>query len=428
MGSIINKISEKCSELSKCIKNKNELSSSLLNNNIKNNFIEKNNDSHNYKNENKNKCYELDLIYMDNYTTLSSYKKINNNNYFISLKNFEILKLIGAGSYGKVFLVKIKNSKNSNLYAMKILEKEKIKKLKQSDRILTEREILEKIDHPFISKLVYAFQDNDNLYIVTDFMSGGDLMHKLISYGRISENLVKVYAAELFLAIQYLHENDIIFRDLKPENILLDIDGHLKLTDFGLSKKFENKNSFQNINDSPSSNKSLHKKTFSICGTYQYIAPEVYNGIGYGDEIDWWSYGIVLYEMLTGKFPFIINKNRKIISTNINWREKYDNYMSPEAKDILFKLLDININNRLIDEKEIKKHKFFNDINWDLIYKKEVVIENLTNNIIENNFDKKYIENEEEVKKVINKKDEEYINYDDNFFDNFSYQKEQILT
>ena len=407
MGSIINKITEKCSELSKCIKNKNELSSSLLNNNIKNNFIEKNNDSHNYKNENKNKCYELDLIYMDNYTTLSSYKKINNNNYFISLKNFEILKLIGAGSYGKVFLVKIKNSKNSNLYAMKILEK---------------------IDHPFISKLVYAFQDNDNLYIVTDFMSGGDLMHKLISYGRLSENLVKVYAAELFLAIQYLHANDIIFRDLKPENILLDTDGHLKLTDFGLSKKFENKNSFQNINDSPSSNKSLHKKTFSICGTYQYIAPEVYNGIGYGDEIDWWSYGIVLYEMLTGKFPFIINKNRKIISTNINWREKYDNYMSPEAKDIIFKLLDININNRLIDENEIKKHKFFNDINWDLIYKKEVIIENLSNNIIENNFDKKYIENEEEVKKVINKKEEEIINYDDNFFDNFSYQKEQILT
>ena len=141
---------------------------------------------------------------------------------------------------------------------MKILEKEKIKKLKQSDRILTEREILEKINHPFISKLVYAFQDNDNLYIVTDFMSGGDLMHKLISYGRLSENLVKVYAAELFLAIQYLHANDIIFRDLKPENILLDTDGHLKLTDFGLSKKFENKNSFQNINDSPSSNKSFN--------------------------------------------------------------------------------------------------------------------------------------------------------------------------
>ena len=380
------------------------------------------------KNANSNKVNKKNFIELKEYKSnqmIISEKKERKNS--ITLNNFNILRLIGAGSFGKVFLAELKNDK-SKQYAMKILEKEKIIEWKQENNIFTERYILQNLKHPFISKLSYAFQDSEKLYLVTDFMPGGDLMHKLISYGKLSERTAKIYASELFLAINFLHKNDIIFRDLKPENILLDDLGHIKLTDFGLSKKLNNSNINNNINN---------RITYSICGTPYYIAPEVYFGNGYSKEIDWWSFGIVLYEMLTGKCPFKKDKdNQRNINREVNF--DLDFPLSDNAKDLISKLLVCDVEKRLTNPLLIMNHKFFSGIDWDDIYNKKVIPDkgnssNLSNKSVEEqlteNFDKKYIENKKEVEKVFenSKKDNNYITFE-NSFPNFSFcEKEQIL-
>lgn len=288
---------------------------------------------------------------MSNQPKRNTVKEIKNSK--LSLLDFEVLKLIGAGTFGKVFLVReLKQNLTPKLFAMKILEKDKIIELDQVQNTLTEREILEKISHPFISKLCYAFQDTNKLYLLTEFMTGGDLMHKLTSYRKLNESQAKLYACEIFLALDFLHKNNIIFRDLKPENILLDREGHIKLTDFGLSKKFSNSDCIIN---------KTHKITFSICGTFQYIAPEVYEGMGYAQEIDWWSYGIVLYEMLTGKFPFKKDPLTHKIIPQLVFNDNVK--VSIEAKDLIEQLLDQNVKKRLFNPELIKTHKFFDDIN-----------------------------------------------------------------
>ena len=380
------------------------------------------------KNANSNKVNKKNFIELKEYKSnqmIISEKKERKNS--ITLNNFNILRLIGQGSYGKVFLSELKNDK-SKQYAMKILEKDKIIEWKQENNIFTERYILQNLKHPFISKLSYAFQDSEKLYLVTDFMPGGDLMHKLISYGKLSEKTSKIYASELFLAINFLHKNDIIFRDLKPENILLDDLGHIKLTDFGLSKKLNNSNINNNINN---------RITYSICGTPYYIAPEVYFGNGYSKEIDWWSFGIVLYEMLTGKCPFKKDKdNQRNINREVNF--DLDFPLSDNAKDLISKLLVCDVEKRLTNPLLIMNHKFFSGIDWDDIYNKKVIPDkgnssNLSNKSVEEqlteNFDKKYIENKKEVEKVFenSKKDNNYIRFE-NSFPNFSFcEKEQIL-
>ena len=433
MGIIAEKISEKCNKLSNYFtspslnieleKKESSIYSKTRTLSLTESLLDIN------KNSNPNKVYKQKFIELKEYKRnqmIISEKKERKNS--ITLNNFNILRLIGAGSFGKVFLAELKNDK-SKQYAMKILEKEKIIEWKQENNIFTERDILLNIKHPFISKLSYAFQDSEKLYLVTDFMPGGDLMHKLISYGKLSERTSKIYASELFLAIDYLHQNDIIFRDLKPENILLDDFGHIKLTDFGLSKKLNN-TIYNNTNIN-------HRVTYSICGTPYYIAPEVYNGYGYSKEIDWWSFGIVLYEMLTGKFPFKKNNdNQRIIIQKVNF--DLDFTISDNAKDLISKLLDYDFEKRLTNPLSIMNHNFFSGIDWDDIYNKKVIPDtgnssNISNKSVEEklskNFDKKYIENKKEVEKVFenSKKDNNYIGYENSFL-NFSYcEKEQIL-
>ena len=415
-------------------------SSIIQNKNIKlNELLLQNDNNYNITNKNNKKYIELDEYNYNDF--IISSKKIKSKN-SKSLKDFEILRLIGEGSYGKVFLTKLKNdkTKKNKQYAMKILEKENVKKWKQKNNIFTERYILQNFNHPFISKLSYAFQDYEKLYLVTDFMPGGDLMHKLISYGKLSEKNSKLYASELFLAIDFLHKNDIIFRDLKPDNILIDEIGHIKLTDFGLSKKF-NCEINNSINDSPISQKSnkSHKITYSICATPSYIAPEVYKGIGYSKEIDWWSFGIVIYEMLTGKFPFkrIGKGNKKIFNLDVNFELKSP--LSNDAKDLIGKLLEKDINKRLTEPFDIMNHSFFKDVNWDDVYNKKILPEknnfnDISNKSIEeqlnNNFDKQFIENKIEVEKIegFQKKIHNNIERDDSLFQNFTfYEKEEII-
>ena len=205
----------------------------------------------------------------------------------INKQDFKILKVIGRGSFGKVYLVQKKD--NEKLYAMKTLKKDLTiqQQTYQSTKgkcfilsltnnncdVLAEREILEKIDHPFIVKLHFAFQTPSKLYFVMDFLNGGELFYHLKKEGRFSENRTVFYAAEILLALECLHKNGIIYRDLKPENVLLDSDGHIKLTDFGLSKQGVVGN----------------RNTYTFCGTPEYLAPEIVKGKGHSKAVDWWS-------------------------------------------------------------------------------------------------------------------------------------------
>ena len=238
----------------------------------------------------------------------------------VSVDEFQPIKLLGKGSYGKVLLVKYFN--NNKIYAMKVIDKEKIIKKKITQRIKTEKELLKKINHPFIVKLIFSFQDNEKLYLVTEFMQGGELYFHLKRSTSFKEKTARFYLCEILLALQYIHEQGYIYRDLKPENILLDKDGHIKIADFGLSKLLTNEE-----ND-----------TNTICGTAGYIAPEVCSGKSYDKSCDWYSFGVVLYEMLCGCFPL----EKREINIEIFKNEiKFPEYISEIAKDLILKLMTI---------------------------------------------------------------------------------------
>uniref|UniRef100_A0A338P701 Ribosomal protein S6 kinase, polypeptide 2 n=2 Tax=Mus musculus TaxID=10090 RepID=A0A338P701_MOUSE len=195
---------------------------------------------------------------------------------------FELLKVLGQGSYGKVFLVrKVTGSDAGQLYAMKVLKKATLK-VRDRVRSKMERDILAEVNHPFIVKLHYAFQTEGKLYLILDFLRGGDLFTRLSKEVMFTEEDVKFYLAELALALDHLHGLGIIYRDLKPENILLDEEGHIKITDFGLSKEATDHD----------------KRAYSFCGTIEYMAPEVVNRRGHTQSADWWSFGVLMPDIV----------------------------------------------------------------------------------------------------------------------------------
>ena len=287
----------------------------------------------------------------------------NSNNYEnikLSYTDFQPLKLLGTGSFGRVILVRF--STNNSLYAMKILSKTQIKLKKQEEHTKTERNLMVKVNCPFVVNIKFAFQDESKLYIVSDFMQGGDMFFHMHD-GQIvifKNEKAKFYVVELVLALEFLHDNNMVYRDLKPENILLDDKGHVKLTDFGLSKILDEEND----------------KAFTICGTPQYLAPEVLLKKGYDKTVDWWSLGCVMYEMLSGRLPFAIKRGMKL-STRIYERGvEFPPNLTNEAIDLIKKLLIVDPQKRLGQgpdgSKNIKNHPFFNNINWEDAKKKKL--------------------------------------------------------
>ena len=274
----------------------------------------------------------------------------------ITLDDFQTVKVLGTGAFGKVSLVY--NEELKRYFAMKALKKEYIKKSQQTKHTKEERKILETIDYPFISKLYYAFQTKKSLYMITEFMAGGEMFHHLHDCGHFDENRTRFYIAELILAIDHLHKHNILYRDLKPENILLDEIGHIKLTDFGLSKIMNN----------------IEKdKTYTVCGTPVYVAPEVLTGQGYNKLVDWWSLGVLLYEFLAGYSPYREAKNRVDIQI-YKKKLKQDPLISNTAFDLITKLCQYNVRLRIgKNVKDIKNHKFFESIDWVKLEKKEII-------------------------------------------------------
>ncbi|CAL1689713.1 unnamed protein product [Lasius platythorax] len=271
--------------------------------------------------------------------------------------HFELLKVLGQGSFGKVFLVrKVAGNDSGTLYAMKVLKKAT---LKVRDRVRTkmERNILVDVEHPFIVRLHYAFQTEGKLYLILDFLRGGDLFSRLSKEVMFTEEDVKFYLAELALALDHIHKLGIIYRDLKPENILLDTEGHISLTDFGLSK--------QPLDDS---------KAYSFCGTVEYMAPEIVNRKGHTFTSDWWSFGVLMFEMLTGALPFQGSNRKETMTQILKAKLGMPHNLSPEAQALLRVLFKRNPANRLGSGgvEEIKNHIFFATIDWDALYKKEI--------------------------------------------------------
>jgi serine/threonine protein kinase len=284
--------------------------------------------------------------------------KLDNTNDKIT-KDYEFIKVIGTGSFGKVYLVK--SRADDQHYAMKMLNKSNITDKKQRDHIMAERNVMTKISHPFVVKMHRAFQSDSKLYFVMDFLNGGELYFHLKKEGRFTENKTRFYAAEIILALEHLHKKGIIYRDLKPENILLDEEGHIKITDFGLSKTGVKGN----------------VQSYTFCGTPEYLAPEVVNGSGHTKSVDWWSLGLMIYEMLSGSHPFKSKrKNRKQIFNQITDEPvAMLPGFSDEAKDLLTGLLKIAPEERLgsseKDAEEIKNHTFFSKIDWAKISTKQ---------------------------------------------------------
>ncbi|XP_055621626.1 ribosomal protein S6 kinase alpha-5 [Toxorhynchites rutilus septentrionalis] len=286
----------------------------------------------------------------------------------VTIDDFKLLKVLGTGAYGKVFLVrKIGGVDHNKLYAMKVLKKSTIcQKKKTAEHTKTERQVLESIKtSPFLVTMYYAFQTDSKLHIILDYVSGGELFTHLYNREHFTEDEVRIYIAEIIVALEQLHKLGIIYRDIKLENILIDADGHIVLTDFGLSRELVYEN----------------ERAHSFCGTIEYMAPEIVksNQNGHDASVDWWSVGVLTFELLTGSSPFSSEElatqteiSKKITNTEAIIPE----HLSREAKDFIRKLLVKDPRRRLgggsADASELKSHNFFKSINWRLLADKKI--------------------------------------------------------
>ena len=277
----------------------------------------------------------------------------------LTYNDFIPIKLLGRGSFGQVILSRLKI--NNKLYAMKILDKSLLKVKKQELHTKAERDLMVKIHCPFIVNIKSAFQDEKYLYIVSDFMQGGDMYYHLHQARKFDFNLTQFYISEIILALEYLHKNNMVYRDLKPENILLDSKGHIKLADFGLSKMLN----------------SSKDKAFTVCGTLQYLAPEMFTNQGYDKNVDWWALGCLIYEMLTGKLPFPIKRGMSLNNEIYKSKIQYPRFLDQDARDLISQLLEVDPKKRLGSGKggveKIKKHPFFEEINWKDFWDKKII-------------------------------------------------------
>ncbi|AEE76015.1 Protein kinase superfamily protein [Arabidopsis thaliana] len=302
-----------------------------------------------------------------------------------SIDDFEIIKPISRGAFGRVFLAKKRTT--GDLFAIKVLKKADMIRKNAVESILAERDILINVRNPFVVRFFYSFTCRDNLYLVMEYLNGGDLYSLLRNLGCLEEDIVRVYIAEVVLALEYLHSEGVVHRDLKPDNLLIAHDGHIKLTDFGLSK-VGLINSTDDLAGPAVSGTSLldeeesrlaaseeqleRRKKRSAVGTPDYLAPEILLGTGHGATADWWSVGIILFELIVGIPPFNAEHPQQIFDNILNRKIPWPHVpeeMSAEAHDIIDRFLTEDPHQRLgaRGAAEVKQHIFFKDINWDTL-------------------------------------------------------------
>ena len=334
------------------------------------------------------------------------YKTYNNNIIKkIGPEDFICIGLLGQGSFGEVYLVNKKNT--DEYYAMKVLDKRKIAQQNIFKYAMTERNVLSIINFPFIVKLNYAFQTNHKLFLLLDFAPGGDLAAQLRLRRRFGEEIAKFYICEIALALGELHKHDIIFRDLKPDNIVIDKDGHILLTDFGLSR----------------SGVSERGEAKSFCGSVAYLAPEMLNRKGHGKAVDWYLLGVVFFEMLVGIPPYFSNSKEQIFNNIEKSELTLPNFISKKAQELIKALLVKNPDERLgskFDVEEIKNHSYFKDVDWNKVYNKEYIPPPIVRDINKIKFlgyPKYYIDYN------FNDESDDYFN---NEFNNYKNEKEHV--
>ncbi|KAF9191451.1 hypothetical protein BGZ51_007307 [Haplosporangium sp. Z 767] len=273
-----------------------------------------------------------------------------------NLDDFRIHRTLGTGSFGRVHLVQSRF--NSRFYAMKVLKKTEVVRLKQVEHTNNEKMILERVEHPFLINMWGTFQDVRNLYMVMDYVVGGELFTVLRKSQRFPEHVARFYTCEVLLALEYLHSHAVIYRDLKPENLLLDSMGHIKITDFGFAKHVP-----QNM-------------TWTLCGTPDYLAPEIIQSKGYGKAVDWWSMGVLMFEMCAGFPPFFDEDHIKLYGKIMAGKVRYPPHFSPALKDLLKRLLTADLTKRYGNLRggasDIKNHPWFGGVNWDQVYSRQI--------------------------------------------------------
>ena len=375
------------------ISNINNSSNNSLNQKINTlNFVNNIKSSHNNRTE-KN----------ESATIFSKNKNIKK----VTLNDFKILKVLGRGTFGKVCLVQYKLTNKK--YAMKIMKKNIILEHDQVSHTLLEKNILQNLNYQFLVGMDFCFQTQERIYFVMNFIRGGELFNHLRNCKFFPEETAKFYSAIIGLSLEYLHTHGIAYRDIKPDNILIDDDGYLKLVDFGMAKMLKDK-----------------EKAFSLCGTPEYFAPEIITREGHNKNADWWSYGILLYEMLYGISPFYSKNTEKmfelITKSEIKFPKKIE--VSENAKDLISKLLIKNQDLRLgsIDGfEDIKKHSFFKGFDFKLLEEKKLeapYIPTLKGSMDVTNFDSKYT-SEEVVTSEISPNTLEFINNNQEQFEDF---------
>lgn len=304
-----------------------------------------------------------------------------------SIDDFEIMKPISRGAFGRVFLAKKRTT--GDLFAIKVLRKADMIRKNAVESILAERDILITVRNPFVVRFFYSFTSRENLYLVMEYLNGGDLYSLLRNLGCLDEDVARVYLAEVVLALEYLHSMQIVHRDLKPDNLLIAHDGHIKLTDFGLSK-VGLINSTDDLSGPAVSGASLYgddepqmseleqmdhrarRQNRSAVGTPDYLAPEILLGTGHGCSADWWSVGVILFELIVGIPPFNAEHPQTIFDNILNRKIPWPHVpeeMSVEARDLIAKLLTEDPHQRLgaNGASEVKRHPFFKDISWDTL-------------------------------------------------------------
>lgn len=272
-----------------------------------------------------------------------------------SLADFHIMRTLGTGSFGRVHLVR--SVHNGRYYAIKVLKKQQVVKMKQVEHTNDERRMLKLVEHPFLIRLWGTFQDSSSLFMVMDYIEGGELFSLLRKSQRFPNPVAKFYAAEVTLALEYLHSHDIIYRDLKPENILLDRNGHIKITDFGFAKE-------------------VSTVTWTLCGTPDYIAPEVITSKPYNKSVDWWSLGVLIFEMLAGYTPFYENSPMKTYEKILSGKIHFPSYFHPDVVDLLTRLITADLSSRLGNllngPADVRNHPWFSEVVWEKLLAKDI--------------------------------------------------------
>lgn len=278
----------------------------------------------------------------------------------LSLMDFELIKLIGKGACGRVKLVRKNHGHDEGtLYAMKTIRKKLVMQKGLVEATNAERRILNQVCHPFITQLCYAFQTDAKLYLLTKYYPGGSLLDQMRKVRRFTEDRARLYAAQVILALEYLHERRIMYRDLKLENVLCDLDGNVALTDFGMSKE----------------NTGCEGRAKTFVGTYQMMAPDILSGKPYTNAIDFWALGIMVYEMIDGRTPFNGKDNAMIKQKILQSEVPFSPRFSPVARDFVSKLLKKDPEERL-GTPDIRPHPWFKDLDWDKVYRREETFTN----------------------------------------------------